>query len=139
MAGMEGHDHGNMSHDEMMQVNGSFNPTPVTIKEVEPSLLSASVQYTGSIHPYQEITVYPRISGQLNNYSVYPGDRVSSGQVLAILNADERLTEVAEAVAQTDSMKTELEASQIEVNEQRQEIARLKAELEYQQKKRDRI
>ncbi|MGB7376147.1 MAG: efflux RND transporter periplasmic adaptor subunit, partial [Rivularia sp. (in: cyanobacteria)] len=31
MAGMEGHDMSGMSHDDMMQVNGSFNPTPVTI------------------------------------------------------------------------------------------------------------
>ncbi|MGB3637961.1 MAG: efflux RND transporter periplasmic adaptor subunit [Rivularia sp. (in: cyanobacteria)] len=138
MAGMEGHDMSNMSHDDMMQVNGSFNPTPVTVKVVKPSLLSASVQYTGSIHPYQEVTVYPRIAGQLTNYSVYPGDKVTSGQPLATLDAAEKLTQVAEAAAQADSMETELEASQIEVNEQRQEIARLKAELEYQEKKRDR-
>ncbi|BAY86065.1 hypothetical protein NIES267_55710 [Calothrix parasitica NIES-267] len=138
MAGMEGHDMSGMSHDDMMQVNGSFNPTPVTVKVVKPSLLSASVQYTGSIHPYQEVTVYPRIAGQLTNYSVYPGDKVSSGQSLATLDAAEKITQVAEAAANADSMETELEASQIEVNEQRQEIERLKAELEYQQKKRDR-
>ena len=138
MAGMEGHDMSNMSHDDMMQVNGSFNPTPVTVKVVKPSLLSASVQYTGSIHPYQEVTVYPRIAGQLTNYSVYPGDKVTSGQALATLDAAEKLTQVAEAAAQADSMETELEASQIEVNEQRQEITRFKAELEYKEKKRDR-
>ncbi|MGB5634585.1 MAG: hypothetical protein WBM86_17635, partial [Waterburya sp.] len=28
MAGMEGMDHGDMSHDEMMAVDGSFNPNP---------------------------------------------------------------------------------------------------------------
>lgn len=138
MAGMEGHDmsHGNMSHDEMMQVDGSFNPTPVTVKIVQPSLLTASVQYTGSIHPYQEITVYPRIAGQLTNYSVYPGDRVGNGQVLATLDASERLAEVAEAVARADSMETSLEAAQIELKEQKQEIDRLTAELSYQEKKR---
>ncbi|MBV6625145.1 MAG: efflux RND transporter periplasmic adaptor subunit [Rivularia sp. (in: Bacteria)] len=138
MAGMEGHDMSGMSHDDMMQVNGSFNPTPVTIKTVKPSLLSASVQYTGSIHPYQEVTVYPRIAGQLTNYSVYPGDKVSSGQALATLDAAEKITQVAEAAFSADSMESDLVASQIEVNEQRQEIARLKAELEYQEKKRDR-
>ncbi len=140
MAGMEGHDmsHGNMSHDDMMQVDGSFNPTPVTVKLVKPSLLKVSVKYTGSVHPYQEVTVYPRIAGQLTNYSVYPGDRVGNGQILATLDASERLTEVAEAAAQADSMETSLEAAQIELNEQKQEIERLAAELSYQEKKRDR-
>lgn len=140
MAGMEGHDmsHGNMSHDDMMQVDGSFNPTPVTVKLVKPSLLKVSVKYTGSVHPYQEVTVYPRIAGQLTNYSVYPGDRVGNGQILATLDASERLTEVAEAVARADSMETSLEAAQIELNEQKQEIERLAAELSYQEKKRDR-
>ena len=140
MAGMEGHDmsHGNMSHDDMMQVDGSFNPTPVTVKLVKSSLLKISVKYTGSVHPYQEVTVYPRIAGQLTNYSVYPGDRVGNGQILATLDASERLTEVAEAAAQADSMETSLEAAQIELNEQKQEIERLAAELSYQEKKRDR-
>lgn len=139
MAGMEGHDMSNMSHDEMMQVDGSFNPTPVTVMSVKPGLLAARVKYTGSVHPYQEITVYPRIAGQLTNYSVYPGDRVSTGQILAKLDAGERLTEVAEAVAKADSMETSLEAAQIELSEQRQEIERLAAELSYRQKKRDRF
>lgn len=139
MVGMEGHDHGNMSHDDMMQVDGSFNPTPVTVMSVKPSLLTSSVKYTGSIHPYQEITVYPRIAGQLTNYSVYPGDRIRTGEILAELDAGERLTEVAEAVAKIDLMSTNLAASKIELNEQNQEIDRLATELSYRQKKRDRF
>jgi len=51
----------NMSHDEMMAVDGSFNPTPVTVEVVKPELLQASVQYTGTIEPLQVVTVYPRV------------------------------------------------------------------------------
>ncbi|MDJ0536889.1 MAG: hypothetical protein QNJ70_31120 [Xenococcaceae cyanobacterium MO_207.B15] len=74
MAGMEGMDHGSMSHDEMMAVDGSFNPNPVRVETVKPQVLEASVSYTGTIKPYEEIMVYPRVAGQLTNYSVYPGD-----------------------------------------------------------------
>jgi multidrug efflux pump subunit AcrA (membrane-fusion protein) len=93
MAGMEGHDMSGMSHDDMMQVDGAFNPVPVTVEVVQAGTFEAGVSYTGSIMPYQEAVVYPRVAGQLTNYSVYPGDRVEAGQVLADLIADERSTE----------------------------------------------
>ncbi len=139
MAGMEGMDHGNMSHDEMMAVDGSFNPNPVRVETVKPQVLEASVSYTGSIKPYQEIMVYPRVAGQLTNYSVYPGDRVTAGQPIATLDASELTTEVAEAMAEADTMETALEMSQIEVDEQKSEIEQIEADLAYLNLKRDRF
>jgi multidrug efflux pump subunit AcrA (membrane-fusion protein) len=83
--------------------------------------------------------VYPRVAGQLTNYSVYPGDRVEAGQVLADLIADERSTELAEARAEAQTMNTSLQVSQVEIDEQVQEIARLQAELDYLNLQRDRF
>jgi len=131
MGGMEGHDMSGMSHDDMMKVDGAFNPIPVTVEIVEPGEFEAGVSYTGSIMPYQEVMVYPRISGLLTNYSVYSGDRVESGQVLAQLDAIERSTEVAGARAEASVMRASWQASQVEVEEQTQEISRLQAELDY--------
>jgi len=139
MAGMEGHDMSGMSHDDMMQVNGAFNPIPVTVEVVQPGEFEARVSYTGSIMPYQEVVVYPRVAGQLTNYSVYPGDRVKAGQVLAQLDATERSTELAEAQAEADAMETSLRASQVQIEEQTQEIARLQAELDYLQLRQNRF
>ena len=139
MAGMEGHDMGEMSHDDMMQVDGAFNPVPVTVEAVEPGEFEAGVSYTGSIMPYEEVVVYPRVAGQLTNYSVYPGDRVESGQVLAQLDATERSTELAGARAEANAMNTSLLASQAEVEEQTQEIDRLQAELDYLELRGDRF
>ncbi|MFE4108512.1 efflux RND transporter periplasmic adaptor subunit [Almyronema epifaneia] len=139
IAGMEGHGMSGMSHDEMMQVDGAFNAVPVTVEVVQAANFEAGVSYTGSIMPYQEAVVYPRVAGQLTNYSVYPGDRVEAGQVLAELIADERSTELAEARAEADAMTTSLQVSQVEIDEQRQEIARLQAELDYLNLQRDRF
>lgn len=139
MAGMEGHDMSGMSHDDMMQVNGAFNPIPVTVEVVQSGEFEANVSYTGSIMPYQEVVVYPRVAGQLTNYSVYPGDRVKAGQVLAQLDATERSTELAEAQAEADAMETSLRASQVQIEEQTQEIARLQAELDYLQLRQNRF
>ena len=139
MAGMEGMDHGNMSHDEMMAVDGSFNPNPVRVETVKPQVLEASVSYTGTIIPYEEIMVYPRVAGQLTNYSVYPGDRVTAGQPIATLDASELTTGVAEAAAEVSTMETDLEMSKIEVDEQKSAIAQIEADLDYLNLKKDRF
>ena len=139
MEGMEGMDHGNMSHDEMMAVDGSFNPNPVRVEIVKPQVLEASVSYTGTIKPYEEIMVYPRVAGQLTNYSVYPGDRVTAGQPIATLDASELTTGVAEAMAEVNTMETALEMSKIEVDEQRSAIAQIEADLDYLNLKKDRF
>lgn len=139
MEGMEGMDHGDMSHDEMMAVDGSFNPNPVRVEAVKPQVLEASVSYTGSIKPYQEIMVYPRVAGQLTNYSVYPGDLITAGQPIATLDASELNTGVAEAMAETNTMETALEMSKIEVGEQRGAIAQIEADLDYLNLKKDRF
>ncbi|MEL7417124.1 MAG: efflux RND transporter periplasmic adaptor subunit [Cyanobacteria bacterium J06555_3] len=139
MAGMEGMDHGSMSHDEMMAVDGSFNPNPVRVETVKPQVLEASVSYTGTIKPYEEIMVYPRVAGQLTNYSVYPGDRVTAGQPIATLDASELTTGVAEAAAEVSTMETDLEMSKIEVDEQRSAISQIEADLDYLNLKKDRF
>ena len=139
MAGMEGMDHGDMSHDEMMAVDGSFNPNPVRVETVKPQVLEASVSYTGTIKPYEEIMVYPRVAGQLTNYSVYPGDRVTAGQPIATLDASELTTGVAEAAAEVSTMETDLEMSKIEVDEQRSAISQIEADLDYLNLKKDRF
>jgi len=139
MEGMEGMDHGDMSHDEMMAVDGSFNPNPVRVETVNPQVLEASVSYTGTIKPYEEIMVYPRVAGQLTNYSVYPGDRVTAGQPIATLDASELTTGVAEAAAEVSTMETDLEMSKIEVDEQQSAIAQIEADLDYLNLKKDRF
>jgi multidrug efflux pump subunit AcrA (membrane-fusion protein) len=127
----EGHDMSGMSHDEMMQVDGAFNPVPVTVEVVKQDEFEAGISYTGSISPYQEVMVYPRIAGLLTNYSVYSGDRVEAGQIIAQLDATERSTELAGEQAEASVMQASLQASQVEIEEQTQEIARLQAELDY--------
>ena len=139
MAGMEGMDHGDMSHDEMMAVDGSFNPNPVRVETVKPQVLEASVSYTGTIKPYEEIMVYPRVVGQLTNYSVYPGDRVTAGQTIAALDASELTTGVAEAMAEVDTMEADLEICKIQAEEQKSQIEQIEADLIYLSLKQDRF
>lgn len=136
---MSGHDMGGMSHDEMMRVDGAFNPTPVTVEVVKSAPLDASVNYTGAILPYTEVTVYPRVAGQLSNYDVYPGDWVDAGQLLANLDAIERVSQTSEAQASATALLAAAEASQFELEEQQQEIIQIQADLDYLILDRDRF
>lgn len=124
---------------DMMRVNGASNPIPVTVETLKPQLLEASITYTGSIEPDRVITIYPRVSGELTNYSVYAGDRVFSGQKLAQLKANERSTEVSEAQRETNVMRTSLAMSEMRILEQKNAIKKVEAELKYLRKKLDRF
>ncbi|MBI2080552.1 MAG: efflux RND transporter periplasmic adaptor subunit [candidate division NC10 bacterium] len=80
------------------------------------------VTYTGSISPYQEVTVYPRWEGWVQQFNLYEGDRVGEGQVIARLDRAEigALLEKARAAAAA----AELDRPVIEA-----EIEALKASL----------
>lgn len=119
------------SMEDMMRVDASSNPIPVTVEAIKPALLEASVRYTGSINPYLQVTVYPRVMGQLTEYSAYPGDRVKAGQVLARLGATELSTEVEEANAELNAAKSEEQIARRELEEQHREIERMTAESDY--------
>ncbi|MGD1867186.1 MAG: efflux RND transporter periplasmic adaptor subunit [Phormidesmis sp.] len=137
--GMDGHDMGGMSHDDMMRVDGAFNATPVTVEAVQPAPLDVSVNYTGAIYPYSEVTVYPRVAGQLSNYEIYPGDRVDAGQLLASLEATERNAQTNEAQSRVTAMLATVEASQLEMEEQQRQIDQVQADLDYLRLQRDRF
>ncbi|WP_264325286.1 efflux RND transporter periplasmic adaptor subunit [Romeriopsis navalis] len=136
---MAGMDHSKMSHDEMMTVQGAFNAVPVQVETVQPRLLKQAVKYTGTVYPYTEVTVYPRIAGQLRNYGIYPGDRVRKGQLLAQLDASERRTQLMEAQSETEVMQKMVTANEMQIQEQAREISRMKAELDYIQLKAKRF
>jgi RND family efflux transporter MFP subunit len=129
MAGME--DMKGMSMEDMMRVDGSSNPTPVKVESIQPGLMEASVRYTGTVRPYLEVTVYPRVGGQLTEYSAYPGSKVKAGQVLARLTATELSDEVEEATTEMEAAKADEQVSRKELDEQRQEIQRMAAESVY--------
>lgn len=136
---MSGHDMGGMSHDDMMGVDGAFNPTPVTVEMVKAAPLDVSVNYTGAIFPYTEVTVYPRVAGQLSNYDIYPGDWVDAGQLLANLDAIERVSQTSEAEAAATALLSAVDVSQLELEEQQQEISQIQADLDYLILQRDRF
>lgn len=99
--------------DMSARVTGSASPFPVALAPVERGRIQGSVVYTGSVAPYNEEDIYPRVTGQILEMPVYPGDLVRAGQVLARLDdteLDSRLREAQATVITTRAGRAQMEA-----------------------------
>jgi RND family efflux transporter MFP subunit len=72
---------------------------PVAMTGVARGPIAGTVVYTGSIVPYVEEDVFPRVTGRIVDMPVYPGDVVRAGQIVARLDDVELGSRVQEAVA----------------------------------------
>ena len=70
---------------------------PVTTEIAQPGSIAAKVTYTGSVVPYLQQNIYPRVEGWLTDLTVYAGSPIRQGQVLARQVAPERYSEVSGA------------------------------------------
>ena len=64
--------------------------------------------FTGSLYPIYEFVVAPKIAGRLEKMLVYIGDRVQSGQLLAVLDDEEYRQQVSEAKAELEVAQANL-------------------------------
>jgi len=83
--------------DMSMRVTSGSTPFPVVTAPVERGLITGTVTYTGSIVPFNEEDIYPRVTGRIVEMPVYPGDAVRPGQVVARLDSVELSSRVREA------------------------------------------
>lgn len=82
---------------DMTAMKPPVGSVPVATELVSAGSFSSKVRYTGSVAPINEQNIYPRIEGWLTGLKVYNGDRVRSGQLLAVLNAPDVQNKYSEA------------------------------------------
>jgi multidrug efflux pump subunit AcrA (membrane-fusion protein) len=130
---------GKPAMDMSARVTGSGSAFPVTLAAVERGAVRGGVLYTGSVAAYNEEDVYPRVMGRILEMSVYPGDQVRAGQVVARLDDLEltsrvREAEAAAASAQAGRAQTEAElaAARFGIAQMEKELATAEAEAGYQ-------
>lgn len=74
----------------------------------EPSKIGSierQVTYTGGVAPYQEVAVYPRTEGWVEKFTLYEGDHVREGQVIARLDRVELGARLANANASLEQAR----------------------------------
>jgi RND family efflux transporter MFP subunit len=108
-----------MAMDMNMRITSGATPFPVVVVLVERGPMSGTVVYTGSVAPFNEEDIYPRVTGRIVEMLVYPGDAVRPGQVLARLDSVElssraREAEAALAAGRATRLQTEKELAMTE-------------------------
>jgi len=125
---------------DMSRMAAPVGSVPVAVERVCRGPFSSEVTYTGSVVPLNEQEVSPRVSGLIEELLVYPGDKVSKGQVVARLKAPELEARVEEGAgrygASSDDFSSSRESvkkAQAERDEARAALSSARADLEYRQ------
>jgi HlyD family secretion protein len=101
-----------MAMDMNMRITSGDTPFPAVVVPVARGPMSGTVVYTGSVVPFNEEDIYPRVTGRIVDMPVYPGDVVRPGQVLARLDSVElssRLREAEASVAAARATRLQME------------------------------
>ncbi len=129
---------GRPAMDMSMRVTSGGTPFPVTAAAVERGPIAGAVTYTGSVAPFNEEDIYPRVTGRIVEMTVYPGDAVRAGQVVARLDDVELSSRVREAEAMVATslagraqMEADLSAARHGITQMERELAMVEAELTY--------
>src|SRR5512132_2651906 len=124
--------------DMNMRITSGATPFPVVVAPVERGPISGTVVYTGSVAPFNEEDIYPRVTGRIVEMPVYPGDAVRAGQVVARLDDVELTSRVREAEATASTaqanraqMEADVVAAHHGVVQMERELAMVEAELTY--------
>jgi multidrug efflux pump subunit AcrA (membrane-fusion protein) len=120
---------GRASMDMNMRVSSGSTPFPVILAAVERETIRGEVTYTGSVAPYNEEDIYPRVTGRIVEMPVYPGDRVKKGQVVARLDDLELASKVHEAEGMLTTARANRTQMQAEVSAARQAVVQMEKEL----------
>jgi multidrug efflux pump subunit AcrA (membrane-fusion protein) len=94
---------------------------PVGVETVSRGSAATTVRVPGTVVALSDEDVVARVEGRVERVLVYPGDRVKSGQLLAVLDADELAMQAAAA-----RLEGRAGASRVAVAER--EVERLRAE-----------
>jgi len=98
-------------------------PVAVEVVPIKKASIRQVGSFTGSLYPFSEFILAPKIAGRLEKILVHIGDIVKGGQLVAVLDDDEYRQQVIQA-------KAELEVAQANLQERKSTIENAKREYE---------
>ncbi|MHB1460125.1 MAG: efflux RND transporter periplasmic adaptor subunit [Armatimonadota bacterium] len=115
---------------DMTVMKPPVGSVPVATEVVHLGHFEAKVTYTGSVAPWQEQVVYPRVEGYLKNLSVYNGDRVAANQLIGVVDSPDLQSKLAEASAGRSAAANEIPTAHYNVTRMSAERSASLAEVE---------
>ncbi|MFP3927567.1 MAG: efflux RND transporter periplasmic adaptor subunit [Desulfobacteraceae bacterium] len=111
---------------------GEIRPTDkaavaVELRPVETGTIRDVGAFTGTVHPRSQFVAAPKISGRLEKLPVDVGDRITPGQLVAVLDRGEYVQQVQQAKAELEVAEAQLEESLSALEIADRELQRVKA------------
>jgi membrane fusion protein, multidrug efflux system len=108
--------------------NGGNSTIPVveTVRAISQPL-DMTVSLPGELAPFQDVTIYPKVTGFVQSVGVDRGSQVHEGEVLARLVAPEMVSQKAESAANLRSAKSRRIAAEAKLAADEGTFERLKA------------
>src|SRR5882672_4127193 len=103
-------------------VSADAAPRAAVVK-VRRAPLSNTLSIAGEFLPYQDVDLHAKVAGYIRNINVDIGDRVQTGQVLAVL-------EIPELSAELQGASAGVRHSQEEITQAQNEVTRAEADHE---------
>ncbi len=91
------------------------------VAPVKRETIATSLSIAGQFIPYQNVELHAKVAGYIRNIYVDIGDRVHTGQVLAVL-------EIPELVAEVDEAKAAVHHAEEEIQRAHSDVARAEAD-----------
>jgi len=113
---------------DMSAMTAPVGRVPVATEKAKRGPIEAVITYTGSVLPFTEEEVYPRVTGRILEMPYYPGDRLQAGQVVAKLDTSELGSRVAEASFEATAAEQEVRAAQAELAQARAKVKQAQQE-----------
>lgn len=115
--------------DMNMRIVAGAIPFPVTLVPAAREAMRGSVMYTGTVAAFNEEDIFPRVTGRIVEMTVYPGDSVRAGQVVARLDDLELDSRVREAAGTAAAAEAGVAQGEAEVLAARHGVAQMEREL----------
>jgi multidrug efflux pump subunit AcrA (membrane-fusion protein) len=99
---------------DMKAMKAPVGSTPVALETLTIGEFEPRVTYSGSVVPFSEEEVFPRVEGWIDEMTVYAGDEVAAGQVVARLSSPDVTQRSKAARADSDSFSAAALGAQAE-------------------------
>jgi membrane fusion protein (multidrug efflux system) len=89
-------------------VSAASGPATVSTVGIESKRLSTTIALPGQLEPYEQVDIYPKVTGFVESVTVDRGSRVKAGQLLVRLTAPELVSQKSQAEAAVRAAESQL-------------------------------
>src|SRR5579872_980076 len=114
---------------DMSVMEPPVGAVPAAVMAARREPIAATVSYTGTAVPFVDQEVTPRVTGSIVWMPLYPGDRVSRGQVVARLDTSELGSRVNEQAANVTMAEHETAIARMQAQQARNAAAQAQAQV----------